>query len=49
MIQNAEADSVIHLPEVPFRLPGLLLTKPITIKGLPGTIIEIEGPIIINF
>lgn len=50
MIENAESDSVVYLPDGTIRVSTLVLTKPMTIKGLPGTFLELtDGPIVVNF
>ena len=49
MIEEAEPNTLIHLPAVNITLPHLHLTKPITIKGVPGSEIKItQGPILID-
>lgn len=41
---------MINLPDTHIRVTDLLILKPITIKGRPGTILEItKGSIIIDF
>ncbi len=49
MIEEAEANTLIHIPDLNIRLPYLRLTKPVTIQGVPGSEIKLtEGPIIID-
>jgi len=49
MIEDAEPNTLIHLPAMNIRLPYLHLTKPITIKGVPGSEIKLtQGPIMID-
>jgi hypothetical protein len=49
MIEDAEPNTLIHLPAMDIRLPYLHLTKPVTIQGVPGSEIRItEGPILID-
>lgn len=49
MIEEAEPNTLIHLPPMNITLPYLHLTKPVTIKGTPGSEIKItEGPILID-
>lgn len=41
MIENAEANTIIHLPAKTIRLPKLELRVPLIIKGKPGTVLEL--------
>ena len=49
-IEKAHKGQVIHLPDTHIKVTDLLILKPITVKGRPGTILEItKGSIIIDF
>jgi hypothetical protein len=49
-IENARKGQIINLPDTLIRMTELKISKPITIKGSPGTIIEItRGSIVIEF
>lgn len=49
MIEEAEPNTLIHLPAMNISIPYLHLTKPITIKGVPGSEIKLtQGPIMID-
>ena len=46
---NAEPGEIILLPDKLIKFKYLIISKPMKIKGVAGTILEItEGPIIIN-
>ena len=49
-IENAKVNSTLILPDSHIKIKDLLIDKPFTIKGKPGTILEItHGCIEINF
>ena len=49
-IKDAEFGDVIELPQERIKLHSLIINKPLTLQGKPGTIIEIcGGQIIIDF
>jgi hypothetical protein len=50
VIESAFKSQVIMLPECHIRVPNLLISKPCTIRGKPGTTLEItHGSILIDF
>ena len=43
MIDNSAKGDVIELPSETIRVHSLLINKPITLLGKPGTVLEIVG------
>jgi hypothetical protein len=50
IIESASLGQVINLPDCHIKIPELYILKPLTIKGKPGTILEItHGSIVVDF
>lgn len=49
-IEKANKGSIINLPDTHIKITELLIEKPMTIRGKPGTILEItHGSITVDF